>query len=46
MVIHAKEVRSEVSGAERDLIFLPWNKEQLCSSQINKAIHQYGKRQK
>ena len=38
MVIYAKEVRSKVSGDERDLVFLPWNKEQLCSSQINKAI--------
>ena len=46
MVIQAKEVRSKVSGDERDLVFLPWNKEQLCPSQINKAMHQYGKRQK
>ena len=46
MVIHAKEVRFKVSGDESDLVFLPWNKKQLCSSQINKAIHQYGKKQK
>ena len=36
--IYAKEVRSKVSGDERDLVFLSWNGEQLCSSQINKAI--------
>ena len=28
----------KVSGDERDLVFLLWNNEQLCSSQINKAI--------
>ena len=36
--IYAKEVRSKVSGDERHLVFLSWNGEQLCSSQINKAI--------
>ena len=36
--IYAKEVRSKVSGDEGDLVFLSWNGEELCSSQINQAI--------
>ena len=31
-------MRSKVSGDEGDLVFLSWNAEELCSSQINQAI--------
>ena len=44
--IYAKEVRSNGSCDEGDLVFLSWNGEELCSSQINKAIKSIWKKAK